>query len=44
LHDLGEQILKLRMEQDTLLQMRNMIDSEDDRREMGDLFDEIFGG
>jgi hypothetical protein len=44
LHDLGEQILKLRMEQDTLLQMRNMIDSENDRREMGDLFDEMFGG
>ena len=44
LHDLGEQILKLRMEQDTLLQMRNMIDAENDRREMGDLFDEMFGG
>jgi len=44
LHDLGEQILKLRMEQDALLQMRNMIDSENDRREMGDLFDEMFGG
>ena len=44
LHDLGEQILKLRMEQDALLQMRNMIDAECDRREMGDLFDEMFGG
>jgi hypothetical protein len=44
LHDLGEQILKLRMEQNTLLQMRNMIDAECDRREMGDLFDEMFGG
>jgi hypothetical protein len=44
LHDLGEQILKLRMEQDALLQMRNMIDAENDRREMGDLFDEMFGG
>ena len=44
LHDLGEQILKLRMEQNTLLQMRNMIDAENDRREMGDLFDEMFGG
>jgi hypothetical protein len=44
LHHIGDQILKLRMEQNTLVQMRDMIDSENDRREMGDLFDELFGG
>ena len=44
LHHIGDQILKLRMEQDALVQMRNMIDWENDRREMGNLFDEMFGG
>jgi hypothetical protein len=44
LHHIGDQILKLRMEQDALVQMRNMIDWENDRREMSDLFDEMFGG
>ena len=44
LHHLGNEILKLRMLQDELVQMRNMIDFENERRESGDLFDELFGG
>jgi len=44
LHHLGDQILKLKMQQDELVQMRQMIDFENDRREANDLFDELFGG
>ena len=44
LHYLGNEILKLKMLQDELVQMRNMIDFENERRESGDLFDELFGG
>jgi len=44
LHHLGDQILKLKMQQDELMQMRHMIDSENERREANDLFDELFGG
>ena len=44
LHHLGDQILKLKMQQDELMQMRQMIDSENERREANDLFDELFGG
>jgi len=44
LHHLGDQILKLKMQQDELMQMRQMIDFENDRREANDLFDELFGG
>ncbi len=44
LHHLGNEILKLKMLQDELVQMRNMIDFENERRESGDLFDELFGG
>lgn len=44
LHEIGDQILKLKMQQDALVQMRNMIDWECERREIGDLFDEMFGG
>lgn len=44
LHHLGDQILKLKMQQDALVQMRNMIDFENERREANDLFDELFGG
>lgn len=44
LHDIGDQILKLKMKQDELVQMRNLIDRECEMREMGDLFDELFGG
>lgn len=44
LHDIGDQIMKLKMKQDELVQMRNLIDRECEIREMGDLFDELFGG
>ena len=44
LHDIGDQILKLKMQQDALVQMRNMIDRQCEIREMNDLFDEMFGG
>lgn len=44
LHHLGDQILKLKMQQDELMQMRHMIDFENERREANDLFDELFGG
>lgn len=44
LHQIGDQIMKLKMQQDALVQMRNLIDRECEMREMGDLFDEMFGG
>ena len=42
LHYIGDQILKLKMQQDALVQMRNMIDRQCEMREMNDLFDELF--
>ena len=44
LHDIGEVIFNLRMEQDRLVQMRNLIDRECDMKEMNTLFDDMFGG
>jgi len=44
LHDIGDQIMKLRMQQDELVQMRNEIDRECDMQEMGSLFDQMWGG
>ena len=44
LHDIGDQIMKLRMQQDALVQMRNKIDRECDMQEMGSLFDQMWGG
>ena len=44
LHDIGDQIMKLRMKQDVLVQMRNQIDRECDMQEMGSLFDQMWGG
>ena len=44
LHKLGDQLLKLKMEQQALIEMRNQIDHQNEMREMGDLFDEMFGG
>jgi hypothetical protein len=44
LHDIGDQIMKLKMKQDTLVQMRNQIDRECDMQEMGSLFDQMWGG
>jgi predicted nuclease with TOPRIM domain len=40
LHDIGEVILNLRMEQDRLVQMRNLIDLECEKT--NDLFEELF--
>lgn len=44
LHYIGDQILKLKMQQDALIQMRNMIDHQCELQEMNDLYDELFGG
>jgi hypothetical protein len=44
LHHIGDQILKLKMEQGRLIQMRNMIDRKWEIEEMENLFDELFGG
>ena len=41
LHDIGEVILNLKMEQDRLVQMRNLIDQEQEKTD--DLFNELFG-
>ena len=44
LHKLGDQLLKLKMQQQALIEMRNQIDHQNEIIEMGDLFDELFGG
>jgi hypothetical protein len=44
LHDIGDQLLKLKMEQQRLVEMRNAIDSYYERESMDDLFTELFGG
>ena len=44
LHYIGDQIMKLRMKQDELVQMRNQLDRECDMQEMGSLFDQMWGG
>lgn len=45
LHYIGDQILKLKMQQDALIQMRNMIDHQHEMQErMNDLYNELFGG
>jgi hypothetical protein len=44
LHDIGDQLLKLKMQQNVLVEMRNQIDRQNEMREMGDLFAELFGG
>ena len=41
LHDIGDAILNLKMEQDRLVQMRNLIDQEQEKTD--DLFNELFG-
>ena len=41
LHDLGDQILKLRMQQDELSQMRNVLDTHIEFKE-NDLFEMMF--
>ena len=44
LHTIGDQLMKLKMEQQALIEMRNQIDRQNEMIEMGDLFDEMFGG
>ena len=44
LHTIGDQLMKLKMEQQALIEMRNQIDRQNEMLEMGDLFDELFGG
>ena len=44
LHHLGDQLMKLKMEQDHLIQMRNMIDRQNELNEMDELFAEMFDG
>jgi hypothetical protein len=44
LHEIGDQLLKLKMQQQHLVEMRNQIDRQNEMSEMGDLFDDIFGG
>lgn len=44
LHEIGDQLLKLKMQQQALIEMRNQIDRQNEIIEMGDLFDEMFGG
>jgi hypothetical protein len=44
LHEIGDQLLKLKMQQAALVEMRNQIDRQNEMMEMGDLFDEMFGG
>ena len=44
LHKLGDQLLKLKMQQQALIEMRNAIDSHHERESMNDLFDQLFGG
>ena len=44
LHYLGYQLLKLKMEQQRLVEMRNAIDSYHERETINDLFDKLFEG
>lgn len=44
LHDLGDQLLKLKMQQQSLVEMRDVIDRKNEMDEMGDLFDQMWGG
>lgn len=42
LHHIGDQIMKLRMEQDRLINMRNKLDQQIKDSTLGDLFLEMF--
>jgi len=44
LHYINEKMSKLRATQEALIAMRNQLDRYDEMQEMGDLFDEMFGG
>ena len=44
LHEIGDQLLKLKMEQQRYLEMRNQIDRQIEMRQIDDLYDLLFGG
>lgn len=44
LHYINVEIDKLRTTQNALIEMRNQLDRHNEMQEMGDLFDEMFGG
>ena len=44
LHYINEEMSKLRATQEALIAMRNQLDRHNEMQEMGDLFDEMFGG
>jgi len=44
LHYINEEMLKLRNTQQALIAMRDQLDRHNEMQEMGDLFDEMFGG
>ena len=44
LHYINVEIDKLRATQTALIEMRNQLDRHNEMLEMGDLFDEMFGG
>ena len=44
LHYINEEMSKLRATQEALIEMRNQLDHHNEMQEMGDLFDEMFGG
>jgi len=44
LHYINEEMLKLRNTQQALISMRQQLDRHNEAQEMGDLFDEMFGG
>ena len=43
LHKLGDQLMKLKTQQQALVEMRDAMDRHHEMQEMGDLFDEMFG-
>jgi hypothetical protein len=44
LHEIGDQLIKLKMQQQYYVEMRNTIDSYHERETLDDLFAELFGG
>jgi len=44
LHYLNVEMDKLKLQQTALIKMRNQLDRHAEMQEMGDLFDEMFGG
>ncbi len=44
LHKLGDELMKLKVQQQALIEMRNAIDLHHERASVDDLFDQLFGG